>query len=81
MDKYTPLLALWFLAADEDLELDPEREVGREGAVDDGVDDHATNTLLAALAPHIPAHSRTPEGRIWGHAVYHRRPLDEEVGK
>ena len=31
---------LCVLAADEHLELDTEREVGREGIVDDGVDDH-----------------------------------------
>ena len=32
---------LGVLAPDEHLELDAEREVGREGVVDDGVDDHA----------------------------------------
>ena len=35
-------------AADEDLKLDAEWEVGREGVVDDGVDDHgATLTRLS----------------------------------
>ena len=32
--------ALGVLAPDEHLELDAEREVGREGVIDDGVDDH-----------------------------------------
>ena len=36
------------LAADEHLELDAEREVGREGVVDDGVDDHA-DTMMPSL--------------------------------
>ena len=41
--------ALRVLAPDEHLELDAEREVGREGVVNDGVDDHGGNEDLDRL--------------------------------
>ena len=41
--------ALGVLATDEHLELHAEREVGREGVVDDGVDDQGPESILHAL--------------------------------
>ena len=46
------------LAADEHLELDPEREVGRERVVNDGVDDHTPETVSGAfLSQRLSEHS------------------------
>ena len=48
---------LRILAADEHLEFDPEREVGRERVVDDGVDDHRRTMTLPTAESQPTEHS------------------------
>jgi hypothetical protein len=53
--------SLGVLAPDEHLELDAEREVGREGVVDDGVDDRR---LAVHLRPtRVPGRAYLERGR------------------
>ena len=47
--------ALRVLAADEHLELDAEREVGREGVIDHGVDDRGATLLELVGGTLVPA--------------------------
>jgi hypothetical protein len=47
--------AFGVLASDEYLELDAEREVGREGIVNDGLDDYGDTTTRSSSGDKLPA--------------------------